>query len=196
MFWVIKELIHNGRVCLYKKLNKNNDVQTIKNTKGFTLIELLVVVLIIGILAAIALPQYQKAVRRSRASEALTMLNAIIKGQEEYFLIHGEYSNNIEELSITVPPGKLEDNMSDEDKKSNYYYKCWDDRSCGAFMDNPDYPDFEFTALLESYKYKGKKWCQVQVEGKNQNARAICEMMGTVDPDVTGIYAGNYYLLK
>lgn len=49
--------------------------------KGFTLIELLVVVLIIGILSAVALPQYEKAVEKSRTAEALQILTSLRNAQ-------------------------------------------------------------------------------------------------------------------
>jgi len=57
--------------------------------EAFTLIELLVVVLIIGILAAVALPQYQKAVEKSRLAEALSMGSAIEKALALYILENG-----------------------------------------------------------------------------------------------------------
>ena len=73
-----------------------------KNNKGFTLIELLVVVLIIGILAAIALPQYLKAVAKSRASEALMITKNIRDAQERYALAHnGIYTADFTDLDLT-----------------------------------------------------------------------------------------------
>ena len=57
--------------------------------KAFTLIELLVVVLIIGILSAIALPQYERAVERSRLAEGLITIRAMENKLDEYLLANG-----------------------------------------------------------------------------------------------------------
>jgi type IV pilus assembly protein PilE len=73
------------------------------NKKAFTLIELLVVVLIIGILAAIALPQYRLAVEKARAVEGLTLGKALIAAQEMYYLTYGKYAEKFNDLDIVCP---------------------------------------------------------------------------------------------
>lgn len=71
--------------------------------KGFTLIELLVVVLIIGILASIAIPQYQQAVEKSRATQAITLLKSISQAADIYYIANGSFPNSLTDLDIEFP---------------------------------------------------------------------------------------------
>lgn len=84
-------------------------------TKGFTLIELLVVVLIIAVLAAIALPQYQKAVEKSRAMEAIAAVKSVAQADQMYYMTNGEYATSFNQLDISIP-------WESDSKWYNYYH--------------------------------------------------------------------------
>ncbi|WP_428048949.1 type IV pilin protein [Candidatus Avelusimicrobium caledoniensis] len=73
-----------------------------KNKQAFTLIELLVVVLIIGILAAVALPQYKMAVYKSRFATLKNLTKSIAEAAEVYYMANGSYTMNFDELDVDL----------------------------------------------------------------------------------------------
>lgn len=74
-----------------------------KNESGFTLVELLVVVLIVGILAAVALPQYSTAVEKSRSTEALSLMNAVAESAKRYCFQKDLWPNSFSQLDVEIP---------------------------------------------------------------------------------------------
>ena len=99
--------------------NRKNVIQRNRNSgshpyfakhAGFTLIELLVAVLLIGILAAVALPQYQVAVLKSRYTQAMLSATALRRAQDVYFMANGTYAIDMTKLDVQLSGCEIEGN--------------------------------------------------------------------------------------
>ncbi len=88
------------RAARHSRMTSCNEWQS-----GLTLMEISVVVHIIGILAAVALPQYQTAVLKSRYVQAQTLADAFFRAEKLYFLANGSYTFDFTELGIDIPAG-------------------------------------------------------------------------------------------
>ena len=77
--------------------------------KGFTLIEILVVVLIVGILTAIALPQYQKVRDRVQYSTVMPIVKTVGDAMERYYMQHGSYPTRMNDIDISLESNEIED---------------------------------------------------------------------------------------
>ena len=71
--------------------------------KGFTLLELVIVVLVIALLAAVAVPQYKRAVAKSRYKSMFALAKAVYLGQENFYLAQGRYAQDLSNLDISIP---------------------------------------------------------------------------------------------
>lgn len=141
---------------------------------GFTLIELLVVVLIIGILSAVALPQYTKAVEKARAAEAWTNLRALVTAERVYKMANGSATSNLDELDITLSGEKLESGQI----KTNYF--TYDVGNIGSGTEG-----FEAVATRNNqgaenmkyyfyFSYSGSWHCVAQTSAAETICSALC----------------------
>ena len=124
--------------------------------KAFTLIELLVVVLIIGILAAVALPQYRKAVDKARLMEMLVQGRALLEAQQLYVVTNGKMSTDLEELDISFP---------------NNYWSCF-----GGNCSSPYTNGISFE--ISSYHGYGHLAIYCKASPENTYAQGLCISLG------------------
>ncbi|WP_424243989.1 type IV pilus assembly protein PilE [Elusimicrobium posterum] len=167
-------------------------------SSAFTLIELLVVVLIIGILAAIALPQYTKAVQKARYAEALSTLRTYAQAFEVSYLQNGTYPENWEELDVTHP-GTIDASVPNHALTKHFKYRIYP----AAGMKNIEVSSLDSSNdVLLIYiaqhvteatvtRYSGKILCTAsQTDNK---ANALCLSLGGKTKDVYGSGAQNRY---
>jgi type IV pilus assembly protein PilA len=89
-------------VSLWLRDRRFNETQD-QGSQGFTLIELLVVIIIIGILAAIALPSFLNQASKARQSEAKIYTGSMIRAQQAYYLEKQQFAPDLPTLAIGIP---------------------------------------------------------------------------------------------
>ena len=137
--------------------------------RAFTLIELLVVVLIIGILVAVAVPQYQKAVLKSRYATLKSMVDNIVKAEIIFKLANGDYADSFDQLDIEIGGEAAE---GYENKQRQFFWgKCVLEGAANYAYCKLD--DYDIAYIVD---FTGKRFCQVYNNLDNNSlANKVCQ---------------------
>lgn len=140
--------------------------------KGFTLIELLVVVLIISILAAIAVPQYQLAVAKSRFAEMSLFFREIIKAEDLYYLANGKYTMNYDRLYVDFQSKKGQENHTNYDNFECHINLTYEEIYC----------DSNFSPAITIHAFfrngKNKNSASPYCTSEDSVGKKICQSLG------------------
>ena len=115
-----------------------HEVNNAVNKSGFTLVELLIVILIIGLLSAISIPMYKKAVEKSKVADALSTMQAVSKSEHSWFLARNNYTKDFANLDIDLYD-KDGNKAEDESFDSINYTFTLQDSSIKAERNNGEY---------------------------------------------------------
>ncbi|MBR2865095.1 MAG: prepilin-type N-terminal cleavage/methylation domain-containing protein [Elusimicrobiaceae bacterium] len=145
-----------------------------KAHKGFTLIELLVVVLIIGILSAVALPQYKAAVLKSRLATAMTQVEHGRQLYDVYYMANGTYDATLEDVGFEIAGcQKSSEETTDSVSCRNAYYHHLGDNHLAGVIRGKGYNPIAYTASLSKNTIR---YCMANPEDKAANN--VCKSFG------------------
>ena len=133
--------------------------------------ELLIVVLIIGILSAIALPQYQRSVLKSRFAALKPITEAIKVAQEAYYMEHGEYAEEMQDLQIqSNQTGEQDTHIVFSEEEGHDYVQA-----TSGILTN------RYTRYLDhSENFAGNIYCEAP--SADEKAKGVCLAEGGTDP--------------
>ena len=159
---------------------------------GFTLIELLVVVLIIGILSAVTVPQYEKAVEKARAAEAVSLVRSLLNSQKIYRLANGQWADAFDKLDV-APSGSA----GNAHTGKHFIYRMHMPVDAGSFhidaqRRNGSY-SYEIVGSLVDNASFDSLTCEAAIG--NEKANELCASFGPLsDYHMDGRY--NYYEIR